>query len=85
MIDSTITLAIASAVGGFIAGYFWRGIIDGRANKDYASVILVTVCIIWAFSVLVDIASVNYETPIAIHGLMGAIVGYYYKERNEKN
>lgn len=43
------------------------------------------VLVIWALSVVAQIVSAatggNYETPIAVHGMMGTIVGVAFGER----
>ena len=41
--------------------------------------VLVAVTIGWLVSLIYDIASPAYETSPFIHGLMGAIVGFFYK------
>ena len=82
MFDSfNIIGSVISGAIGFYVGWIARGIIDGRDNKDNATILLIGVSLVWVISVLFDIASTNYETPLAVHALMGALVGYFYKER----
>lgn len=82
-----LVLGLVCFFGGFIAGYIIRDyrfmMKDG--TRDNGSVVLLTVTLVWAISMLVDIVSPNYETSPLVHGLMGAIVGYFYKPKlNEK-
>lgn len=40
----------------------------------------VAVAIAWLVSVIADILIPEYQTPIAIHGLMGTVVGSIYAD-----
>lgn len=79
----SIVIAILSYFGGFFSGYFFHQKIKSFDERTGETLVLAIVTMIWAISTLVDIASVTYETSPLIHGLMGAIVGYYYKNKNE--
>ncbi len=71
--------AIVSYALGFLSGYIAHQFIDKTEEKENSSLVLIVVTLIWATSVIVDIISPAYETSPLIHGLMGAIVGFYYK------
>lgn len=75
----TIIIGLTSFVGGFISGYIFRGLRDKRGDTDNNSIVLLIVTLIWALSMVVDIISPQYETSPLVHGLMGAIVGFFYK------
>lgn len=76
---ATLIVGITSFVGGFITGFIFRGLRDKRGDIDNNSIVLLIVTIIWALSMVVDIISPTYETSPMVHGLMGAIVGFFYK------
>jgi hypothetical protein len=72
---------LVSFVVGTLVGFFGGRFLErqeGDSNKSNTFV-LVLVAFIWATSVLVDIISPEYETSPLIHGLMGAIVGFFFK------
>lgn len=41
--------------------------------------ITVFVTLAWVISMLLDIALNTYETPVAVHGVMGMVVGYFFE------
>jgi hypothetical protein len=45
--------------------------------------VLTVVTTIWAISMFVDIVSSQYETSPLVHGLMGAIVGFFYRPKGD--
>jgi len=80
-IQALIPSVIAFVVGGFV-GFFGRGLFDkSNMNKGNTAnmFVLIVVTVIWAISVLIDIASSTYETSHLIHALMGTIVGFFFK------
>lgn len=75
-----IIIAGISYVLGIFSGIFIKERL--LKNKEVAQAnnfVLVVVTIIWALSMLYDIISPSYETSPMVHGLMGAIVGFFYK------
>lgn len=88
LVNTIIVMAVAFC-GGFITGYITRDfrlMITGNLDRDNGSVVLLVVTAVWAVSMLVDIISPNYETSPLVHGLMGAIVGYFYRPKiNDKS
>jgi hypothetical protein len=76
-----VTVGLTSGVAGFLLGYLIRGIVDKTdvGQKNYANYVLVIVTSVWALSMFIDIISPAYETSPLVHGLMGAIVGFFYK------
>lgn len=66
---------------GALTGYLAHDIFKRSFNMDENSsknFLLVTVTLIWAVSMLVDLASPAYDVPVAVHALMGAIVGFFF-------
>lgn len=79
---------ITGAALGFFVGWFAHKYISHKeiANWERA-VITVTVTFAWLVSVILDIALDTYETPVALHGVMGMVVGYFFEGSifNKKN
>jgi len=73
-------VAIISYGLGFLSGYIIHRFIEKTEEKDNSTFVLIIVTLIWAISMIVDIVSPTYETSPLLHGLMGAIVGFYYKK-----
>ena len=74
-------ISIVSAIIGFTIGFFARDFLDktGKGGKDAKTLVLVVVTVAWFTSVVVEILNPNYHTSPMIHGLMGSIVGFFYK------
>ena len=65
---------------GFIAGWFAAHFRIGRSIPNWErSLITVGILIAYLISLLLDIALNTYETPLPLHGVMGAVVGYYFE------
>ena len=85
MPDTNLLITIASFGGGTIFGWVLRGALDPKIKThNENTIVLLAVTLIWVVSVLADITSPAYETPVYIHGLMGAIVGFFYKPVGKK-
>lgn len=85
MMASSTIVAIVSFIGGNIIGFIigWlahKQISKKEIENSERTIISFVVLAIWAVSVLFDIISVDYQTPFAIHGIFGAIVGYFYQQ-----
>lgn len=77
-----IIIGIISYCLGIITGIFANRMIDKtNATYDNSTLVLVIVTIIWSMSMIVDVVNPTYETSPLVHGLMGAIVGFYYKQK----
>lgn len=77
---NSITISIVSAVIGFILGYFTRMIMDkSGSSRDMKTVVLIIVCAAWLTSMVVEFINPEYHTNPMVHGLMGSIVGFFYK------
>ena len=71
---------------GFATGYFVRGLRDKIGSSiDNEKVIALMIAGTYAVSILAGIFVVGYQTPFGLHGIMGGIVGFYFKKRGDKN
>lgn len=75
----TVVIGISSYVGGVLSGYFAARFYKPKEGARNSEIVLVVVTAIWALSMIIDIISPQYETSPLVHGLMGAIVGFFYK------
>lgn len=85
MNTQTIITALISYILGFVSG----GIVSIYLKKQikdvsYKNVVLVIVSVMWTLSVAVELINPNYNTSPMIHGLMGSIVGFFYKFEPKK-
>lgn len=85
-----LTIFLVGAFCGFLVGWFGHKYVSHKeiANWERA-VITVVVTFAWVISVILDIALNTYETPVALHGVMGMVVGYFFEgsifnKNNEK-
>jgi len=71
--------AIIGSVGGFIT----RGVVDKKLQLIQAKdLVMLSVVSLFIISMLIDFISPNYETSPFLYGLMGAIVGFFYRPVN---
>jgi uncharacterized membrane protein YfcA len=85
MNTSYIVTAIFSYVVGIISGVFLAPLLKNNFKEtNYKSVVLLVVSVMWTISVAVEIANPEYKTNPLIHGLMGSIVGFFYKLEAKK-
>lgn len=90
-VNETSNLLIAGVsyllgvISGFSLNCFFAKKFPKPEKKLGNTLVLSVVTLIWAFSVIFDMASPSYETSPMIHALMGAIVGFFYKPVKEDN
>lgn len=71
---------LTGAAFGFLVGWFAHKYISHKEIENWErAVITVTVTFAWVVSVILDIALDTYETPVALHGVMGMVVGYFFE------
>lgn len=85
MLDPNITTQAVTAIVTFFLGNVSGYLLHDRlkqtlnmseeASKNF---LLITVTSIWAISMLVDVVSPTYDVPVAVHGILGAIVGFFF-------
>jgi hypothetical protein len=83
--DNLVAILTIFALG-FISGFFSHKYLmkfpltfdqDARINW-----LILLVSFVWAASVLYSLVNVGYQTPLPIHGIMGAIVGFFFWRPN---
>lgn len=73
-------IAIVSYIFGIVTGLYLRNkFIDENKVLKQNTFVLIIVSVIWALSMFFDIFNPEYTTSPMVHGLMGAIVGFFYK------
>lgn len=72
---------LISFIIGIITGFAIGKLTDGKPiSKDsQRGAFAFLIALIWTLSVLWDIYSIDYTTPVAIHLLAGAVVGFYFE------
>lgn len=75
-----IATFLVGTFAGFLAGWFGHKFVSKKevANWERA-IITVVVTFAWVISVILDMALDTYETPVALHGVMGMVVGYFFE------
>ncbi len=77
---SYFIIAITSFFLGIVCGILINRFFSKQLSKvENNTIVLLIVSFVWALSMVVDILSSTYETSPLVHGLMGAIVGFFYK------
>lgn len=80
MTTDKIVLSIISFAVGVLIGYLIRSLMRRDLNSDdNKTLVLLLVSVAWFVSVIVEIVNPVYHTNPMIHGLMGSIVGFFYK------
>lgn len=79
-VSSQFIIAIVFYVAGILTGFFARTLLRDR-KLEGNMLVLVVVSIIWSLSMIVELVNPAYKTNPLVHGLMGAIVGFFYKPK----
>lgn len=75
-----LIVGIVSYAAGILTGYYFHGILGEKIDRGNGnSLVLTVVTVMWALSLFVELLNPEYHTSPLVHGLMGAIVGYFYK------
>lgn len=79
--DSTrLFIGILSYLVGVVSGYLIKSLlIKDISTKNSRLFVLLVVTTIWTISMIVEISNPAYHTNPMVHGLMGSIVGFFYK------
>lgn len=80
---NTIIIGISSYTAGLLSGILFQKYFKKENEQKQGDIVLIVVTVIWALSMVIDIISPNYETSPLVHGLMGAIVGFFYRPQNK--
>jgi len=81
-------ISLVSFVLGWAIGFFMRGYLDKKGNKtifDYRVIVLMMVTLVWFISVMYEIFNPAYHTSPLVHGLMGGIVGFLFKNHDKRS
>lgn len=82
---------VLTFVGGFVIGYLSRTIQDSfvKSRTDtkinrvlLEEIVAFVVVVAWLISVFVSVVYPDRQVPLAVHILMGAVVGFIYKNEN---
>lgn len=69
---------------GFAIGYVARGIRDkSNSSIDNEKIIALMIAGTYVISVLAGVFIAGYQTPLGLHGIMGGIIGFYFKKKGE--
>lgn len=85
---SQLIIAIIAFVLGWAGGYLTHDVLKRMFNMDEnfsKNFLMITVALMWALSVLVDLASPTYEVPLPLHTIMGVIVGFFFYRPKSKD
>lgn len=67
---------------GFASGFYTAGILERADKADVRLYISLLVAVVWASSVAAGIIVPTYEPSLALHAIMGAVAGYFFKTAN---
>lgn len=85
MQSTQIITAVVSFMLGNLTGFLFRNAIKDSFNPNNSkNLVLLVVVVMWTMSVAVEIVNPAYKTSPLIHGLMGSIVGFFYKFEPKK-
>ena len=85
LVSNTAVVLLAFLVGN-LSGYLFHDFLKktlDMSESNSKTFLLVTVTIMWAISMVYDILSPAYDVPVAVHALMGAIVGFFFYRPKE--
>lgn len=85
VIIATVFYVLGLMSGIVISSYFNKKDIPILAKENSNFIVLLVVSLAFFLSVVVDLLSPAYETSPYMYGLMGAIVGFFYKNQKDKN
>lgn len=80
MVWSWPVVAVVFFAIGFAVGFGAAGAFEGAPRRRLKLNIALLIAGVWALSIIAGIFVDGYSTSIALHGIMGAIVGYLYKD-----
>lgn len=74
-----ILVAVVSFVVGVLTGYTFKNLADKSTEQKASYTVLYVVLFAWLLSFMVDIFNPEYTTSPVVHGMMGVIVGFFFK------
>lgn len=89
VLNNYFYIAVISFIIGNCTGWFLHVFIRKQVNNAGEGtekiIVLLAVTMIWFLSMLYDMFDPNYSTSPLVHGLMGVIVGFFFKPTLFKN
>lgn len=83
--QTQIFIAIVSYILGFMSGFIANGYMKQKFTQASSkTIVLIIVSVMWTLSVAFELINPEYHTSPLIHGLMGSIVGFFYKFEPKK-
>lgn len=76
-----LVVGVVTYVFGLLSGYILHDFIKKTLMMDdnnSKNLLLLAVTVIWGVSMLVSIFNPTYQVPVPVHGIMGAIVGFFF-------
>ena len=77
-----ILIAVLIFFLGNVSGFFARGLIEKKAfhmtEQASKNFLIILITVTWVGAMIVDVANPNYDVPIAVHGILGVIVGFFF-------
>jgi len=79
--DTTrLIIGIVSYLLGILTGIIIKSLIGNKITpKNDKWIVLLVVTSVWAASMIMELINPTYHTNPMVHGLMGSIVGFFYK------
>jgi len=74
-----VTFAVGAILGMFVGWFGHKHVSEKEIANWERALITVVVTFAWVLSVILDIVLQTYETPVALHGVMGMVVGYFFE------
>jgi len=75
-----LCFAVGLVLGGCL-GWFAREKMEHLKPGQEGRIIALIITLLYAASVIADIYLQDYETPMLLHGIMGALVGFLWEGR----
>lgn len=88
MINQTLIIGIITFILGNISGYLLHDFFKKSlmmSEDSSRNLLILAVTAIWVISMLVSVVNPAYQVPVAVHGIMGAIVGFFFYRGKKTN
>lgn len=83
----TIIIGLITFIIGNLCGYFLHDYMKQTlmmSEDSSKNILLLSVTTIWVISMLVSVVNPAYQVPLPVHGLLGAIVGFFFYRPKDK-
>lgn len=79
-LTTVLLVSVATFSLGFLLGWISSSRKDLKTNMKIRIMVAVVITLVWLFTTVAGIIVASYTVSPLIHGLMGAIVGYFFTE-----